>query len=474
VSDLYSLIRRSIIDRGLTSAAVREDVYRQARTAVIRELWSYEPSLTEDEIEARMAQFDRAIDQLEGDLTETFAEPQRALPSPPQQAAKGAVSVFEGYDRDTDYVPGYVAQRPRQAEPARPRGSRSAFPTSPGEAGGLDPLALRSAAIEAALRSGGDDLVYEPDPPEEAAIEADDDRDATFQRGHWSGEAAETVPDDDASEDRSWGAAGRANPRSDDAWDDGDHGLRAVRSTGDYDDRLPVYEDAEQPARTRAKRWRLALPAFLANLSEQNRVRVLIGAIAALSLALVVLAALMVWSLLGPSGGSTRTVVVGAEPPTSDGASASPGNVLQTFTVFDGGDPTVFESGAGNPVRFDKTAGFARISSSTADPGVRVMIGAGLAGRIAGRPVRVTLVARSSLDNGAAGLRFAYENGLAISHWQTAHLGGDFGSYDLLWRVPAMRADPGTDQLLIEPGIPGDGTAADIQLIRIEVLKAEP
>jgi hypothetical protein len=105
---------------------------------------------------------------------------------------------------------------------------------------------------------------------------------------------------------------------------------------------------------------------------------------------------------------------------------------------------------------------------------VRVMIGPGLAGRIAGRPVRVTLVARSSQDNGATGLRFAYENGLAISHWQTAHLGNDFTAYDLVWRVPAMRADPGTDQLLIEPGIPGDGTAADIQLIKIDVLKAEP
>ena len=61
-----------------------------------------------------------------------------------------------------------------------------------------------------------------------------------------------------------------------------------------------------------------------------------------------------------------------------------------------------------------------------------------------------------------------YENGLAISPWQTANLGNEFQTYNLVWRVPSMRADPNADQLLIEPGIPGDGTAADIQSIRID------
>jgi hypothetical protein len=150
-----------------------------------------------------------------------------------------------------------------------------------------------------------------------------------------------------------------------------------------------------------------------------------------------------------------------------------PADVVQSFNVFDGSDPTVFESGSGNPVRFDKATGFARITSSGSDSGVRVVIGPGLAGRIAGQPVRVTLVARSSQENGAGDLRFAYENGLAISQWQTAHLGNDFASYDLVWRIPAMRADPGTDQILIEPGIAGDGTAADIQAIKIEILSVE-
>ena len=83
--------------------------------------------------------------------------------------------------------------------------------------------------------------------------------------------------------------------------------------------------------------------------------------------------------------------------------------------------------------------------------------------------MRVTLIARAARENGATGLRFAYENGLAISPWQTANLGNDFQIFNLVWRVPAMRADPNTDQLLIEPGIPGDGTAADIQSIKLDL-----
>ena len=83
----------------------------------------------------------------------------------------------------------------------------------------------------------------------------------------------------------------------------------------------------------------------------------------------------------------------------------------------------------------------------------------------------MTVLARAARENGAAGLRFAYENGIAISQWQTANLGNDFAPYNLVWRVPALHVDPDADQLLIEPGIPGDGTAADIQSIKIDVLK---
>jgi hypothetical protein len=459
MSDLYSLIRQSIIDRGLISAAAREEVYQQARTAVIRELWSYEPPLAEEDINARVTQFDRAIDQLEGDLAEAFAEPAEAPPGPPSQPAKGAVSVFEGYDRDSDYVPGYVAQppRPSQQRPdsARAQGSRAELVTLGGAAGGLDPLALRSAAIEAALRSGGDDLFFEEERQSERHPE-------DMDLGEPDAFAEPSPTDDDhPPTSRAW-ADDAPSAAAGEAWEDQDDDGSDLPSSQHY-------EGNEAPEAA-ARRPRVAQ---LANLSERTRIGILVGAIAALGLVLVVLAGIMLSSLIAPSGGSRETAALRRAPAPSRGGetAASAADVVQTFSVFDGGDPSVFDSGPDNPVRFDKSTGFARITSSAADPGVRVIIGPGLAGRFAGRSVRVTLVARAARENGATGLRFAYENGIAISHWQAAHLGNDFVPYNLVWPVPAMRADPNTDQLLIEPGIPGDGTAADIRSIKIDVLK---
>ncbi|HVZ13720.1 MAG TPA: hypothetical protein VG894_04605, partial [Bauldia sp.] len=72
---------------------------------------------------------------------------------------------------------------------------------------------------------------------------------------------------------------------------------------------------------------------------------------------------------------------------------------------------------------------------------------------------------------GAASMRFAYQSGLAISHWQTANLSSDFTQLGMAWRVPTMRTSAsGGDALIIEPGIPGDGTGMDIKAIRIDVL----
>ena len=460
MSDLYSLIRRSIIDRGLVSAAAREEIYQQARTAVIRELWSYEPPLAEDEIDARIGQFDLAIDELEGDLAEAFAEAAEVTPAaPPAQPAKGAVSVFEGYDRDTDYVPAYIAQPPpRQSERRQSSAGAQSSRLPIASDGGRDALALRSAAIEAALRSGtGDDLDF---GEERQAERRPDGEYAEFGRRDRFAESAET-DDDDQPEGRSW-EDDRPALEEGEAWhrDDGDNAgpPRSVRR-----------DESDRTSEATAKRpW----TALLANLNEPTRIGILIGAIAALGLVLVVLAGLMLSPLFSRSDAPPQSDAVPAAAPESGiDQTAAPADVAQTFTVFDGTDPAVFDSGPGNPVQFNKSAGFARITSSASDPGVRVIIGPGLAGGFAGRSVRVTLLARAARENGATGLRFAYENGIAISHWQTANLAKDYASYNLVWRVPALRVDPNTDQLLIEPGIPGDGTAADIRSIKIDMLK---
>jgi hypothetical protein len=146
-------------------------------------------------------------------------------------------------------------------------------------------------------------------------------------------------------------------------------------------------------------------------------------------------------------------------------------DVAESLVIFNGNDPTVFEGTSNNPIQFDSDSegGFARISSAASAAGARAIIGPGLADRLAGQTVRVTLLARSSNENGAAKMRFAYQSGLAVSHWQSADLSPSYGTYGIIWRVPAAdTSDRG--YLLIEPGIPGDGTSTDIRMIRIDIL----
>ena len=70
-------------------------------------------------------------------------------------------------------------------------------------------------------------------------------------------------------------------------------------------------------------------------------------------------------------------------------------------------------------------------------------------------------------------MRFAYQSGVAISHWQTANLGADYQAVAMTWRVPGLRTDRGGDLLVIQPGVPGDGNGADIKSIKIDLLQAQ-
>jgi hypothetical protein len=146
-------------------------------------------------------------------------------------------------------------------------------------------------------------------------------------------------------------------------------------------------------------------------------------------------------------------------------------DVTEALVIFNGSDPTVFEGTSTNPIVFDSDSegGFARISSAAIAAGARVLIGPGLADRLAGHTVRVTLLARSAAESGAATMRFAYQSGLAVSHWQSTDLSPNYGTYGMIWRVPAADNAAG-DYLLIEPGIPGDGTSTDIRMIKIDIL----
>ena len=198
----------------------------------------------------------------------------------------------------------------------------------------------------------------------------------------------------------------------------------------------------QRPADDLPRRRQRQRPAPRQPLSDRDKIYMLLGAI---GVCVLVLGGIGVYALMPRDGGVT--VDIDARHEVSDAATAvrlaaETLPIDQTFMLFDGRDPTVFETSPDNPIRFDANSGTVRISSSTASPGVKTLIGPGLATRLAGHDVRVTIVARSSADAGAAGLRFAYQSGVAISHWQTVNLGPEFQAVALTWRVPTLTDRP--------------------------------
>lgn len=457
MSDFYSVLKRSIVDRGLRSPAAREEVYDQARTAMIRELWSYDPPLAEDEIDARIGAFDRTVERIEGDLVAAFANPP---PRPPANARNRKppplkpAPVFDGYDDDADYA---AAVGGRTASDASARNAEAASRLNADEEEAIeigrfarrlapDSLAERSAAVEQALR--GEDSEHESaehEDQDEPQSQADEDYHG------YDDERGQDFRDDEVGDRRE-----REAPRDDRSYSYSDRDRRAA------------------PAQPKQNPW--------IRLSEQSRIRVLVGAITTLVVILIAIGIYIGISVFSSHPGGQAEVPVtpagtatGAAEEATQVAALS-ADVAQSFAVFDGRDPTVFESAPDNPIRFDRDSGgsFARVTSSVSDAGARVLLGPGLAARLSGQPVRIIIVARAAHDNGAANMRFAYQSGVALSHWQSANLTADYASFGIIWRVPKQRTDPTGDYLLIEPGIPGDGTAMEIQSIRIDLLAREP
>jgi hypothetical protein len=392
VSDFYSLLKQSIIERGISDAGERDEVYAQARRAMIRQLWAYQPALAEEDIERRVGDFDTTVERIEAELAAVFADPE-GEPLPTEADAGGdrgaAFAAGRGGGRTGDDAP-YHGKRPYHPMPPRADMEHA-----------YAPPASRYA------------------PPGREQAPADDDYDEMPRR---------RLPD-------RWAAD--ASPLS--------------------------YGRGHTGPRRRG--W---------TLSEQDKVRLLVGAIGTLVLILV---GLIVYLVL-PAGDQGVTVAIDLRREVSDAATAARNatvqlDVQQTFVVFDGRDPTIFESAPDNPVRLDSDGGggFARVSSSADSAGIKAVIGPGLATRLAGQRIRVTITARSSAERGAANMRFAYQSGLAISHWQTANLSSEYADVALIWRVPTQRtSSTGSDYLIIEPGIPGDGSGADVHSIKIDLL----
>ena len=398
MSDFYTLLKQSIIERDIREASDREVVYTQARQAIVKQLWAYEPPLAADEIDSRVGAYDTAVERIEVDLRTAFANgdlPPRAKAerSPPQRQTEAS--------EEDDEAPPFAAWR--RNEPADAEEDEREYER------GIP----RATRANGGRRHTTNDHVYE----EEAAYAGD----ATYSESN-----------------------GRDEDKRPDRWSDDGSIAPAVRR--DW--------------------WR--------GFSERDKIRILAGAIIGLVVALGGLAAYLLLS----GGDDGVTLAIGVRREVSDAATAAriPNDkldVAQSFALFDGRDPTIFATTPDNPVRFDSDSGFVRASSSVSAPGVKAIIGPGLAARLAGQRVRVTIVGRSSAERGAAAMRFAYQSGVAISHWQTANLAPEYEAVGMIWRVPAMRTSQSGDYLLIEPGIPGDGTGVDIQSIKIDLLAGE-
>src|SRR6185295_17098803 len=81
MSDFYALLRQSILDRHISDAEERDAIYGQARRAMIRRLWAFDPPLDEEEIDQRINAFDVAVSDIEADVVAAFSHDEVAAPS---------------------------------------------------------------------------------------------------------------------------------------------------------------------------------------------------------------------------------------------------------------------------------------------------------------------------------------------------------------------------------------------------------
>ncbi len=437
MSDFYSLLKQSILDRRITDSGERDAIYAQARRAMIRKLWAFDPPLDEDEIEQRIGAFDVALSDVEADVVAAF----RAVPI----AFEEEYVAEPRYERDFHEREERPRRRARRL-PAPARHSREA--DEPARGDGMvrhDGQAWHVPANEWAA--------YE-DPYRQPQARSREPRD----RGRW------LVPQRPARPEAPIDPYYETEP----GYDDEVERPAPGRGRSDRWSRDELQRRSDDLPRRRKPRRPVAEPRR--RLSEADKIRLLLAAIGVF---VVILAGVGVYVML-PRGSGGVAVDIGSRQ-VSDAATAVriAGENLpvnQTFMLFDGRDPTIFEASPDNPIRFDANAGTVQISSSVGSPGVKALIGPGIATKLAGHEVRVTIVARSSPEGGAAGMRFAYQSGVAISHWQTANLGPDYQAVAMTWRVPALRTDRAGDLLVIQPGIPGDGTGADIKSIKIDLL----
>ena len=446
MGDFYSVLRQSIIDRGLSSSAAREEAYAQARRAMISRLWSYDPPLAEEEIDHRIGQFDTAVARIEDDVVAVFA----AMPAAEEDEDEVDRPLPDGDAEDYRYPPAFGGAPSGDGDVLHETDDDESRPPAP--------RALRrsldetSLAVERALREFDENPSAAP-----YAVAAHDEELAGWPDPEPETEFEPHAVDDDVLEPEPVAEAPSPDSPPETA---PRFSMTAL---------TPAWHDLRMRAASLGRRLTDAVPTL-----DGSRLRLVVGLVVVLA---VLFVSGLVWLLLpgtSPTAGPPvvlRTEVPGgiSDPDTAIQLPKAAVTVTSSFSLFDGRDPTVFASDPDNPVRFDGQ--LARIATSAASSGAKIIIGAGLSSRLAGKTIRVTIDARSARENGAASMRFAYQSGFAISHWQAANLGPDFTEFGLVWRVPTMRTDPAGDYIVIEPGIPGSGTAVEIRAVRVDLVE---
>src|SRR3954469_23944109 len=90
MADYYPLIARAVDGIPEGTPESRRAVYERARTALMQQLRSLEPPLSEEDIERERLSLDDAITRVEADHQPRPAEPERSLtivpPEPPRSA----------------------------------------------------------------------------------------------------------------------------------------------------------------------------------------------------------------------------------------------------------------------------------------------------------------------------------------------------------------------------------------------------
>jgi hypothetical protein len=109
-----------------------------------------------------------------------------------------------------------------------------------------------------------------------------------------------------------------------------------------------------------------------------------------------------------------------------------------------------------------------RIASSTAG-GARATIARNVAQQLGGHTIRIAIDARGTPGRESITARLGYQRGDGLLEWQTINLGAAFYIWTVDWAIPAGTSTG--DFVIIEPGIPGDGTALDIRGLTIQVLE---